>query len=159
MNEKERLNCKLQTRVTQSQKDKVDELGVDLREMVDYYIRHNTNPTLKLKNRQKELLTNIAEWESNIAEAKEELKEVNFKLGVPIDENIATIDVVTIAERLKDNCKIENKGKCDELTLRNYIESFRAKQIINHGIAEFNIRGDENKETFRNNVLKYLKLD
>jgi len=159
MNEKERKDYKLQTRVTKSVKDQVDELGVDLREIVDYYITHNTNPTLKLKNRQKELLKNIAEWEDNIAEAKEELKEVNYQLGVPIDEDTATIDVITIAERLKDNCQIENSGKCDELKLRNYLETYRGKMIIQHGIAEFNIRGEENKENFRNKILKYLKLD
>ena len=159
MNEKEKLDCRFQTRISQSQKDKLDELGVEPREVVDYYIRHNVNPTLKLKNRQKELLTNIAEWESNIAEAKEELKEVNYKLGVPIDDNIATIDVITIAERIKDNCQIENKGNCNELTLRNYLESNRAKMIINHGIVEFNIRGDEAKKKFNENVRKYLKLD
>ena len=159
MNDKEKLTCKLQTRVTPSQKEKVDELGVDLRDMVDYYITHNTNPTLYLKNRQRELLRNIDEWEKLIEDAKEELKEVNYKLGVPIDENIATIDVITIAERIKDNCKIENNGKCDELTLRNYVESNRAKLIIKHGIAEFNIRGDERRKNFRENVIKYLKLD
>lgn len=159
MNEKEKLTCKLQTRVTPSQKQKVDELGVDLREIVDYYITHKTNPIMDLKNRQKELLKNIETWENNLVEAKEELKEVNAKLGVPIDENIATIDVITIAERIKDNCEIENKGKCDELTLRNYVESNRAKNIINHGIAEFNIRDNERRQIFKDNVLKYLKLD
>ena len=95
----------------------------------------------------------------NILEAKEELKEVNYKLGVPIDESIATIDVITIGERLKDNCSIKNNGKCDELTLRNYLDSNDAKRIISHGIGEFNIRGEENRERFKSNVLKYLKLD
>lgn len=159
MNDEEKLTCKLQTRVTQSQKDKVDELGVNLREIVDYYITHKTNPTLELKNRQKELLKKIGEWEKLIEDAKEELKEVNYKLGVPIDESIATIDVITIAERIKDNCEIEHDGKSDELTLRNYMDSNRAKTIIKHGIAEFNIRGEENRERFKSNVFKYLKLD
>lgn len=159
MEEKERKDYKLQTRVTKSVKEQVDELGVDLREIVDYYITHNTNPTLKLKNRQKELLNNIAEWETNIVEAREELKEVNLKLGVPIDENIATIDVVTIAERIKDNCKISNGGKCDKDKLSSYITVNQGKIILNHGLAEFGFKYDEDKDLFRLNILKYLKID
>ena len=159
MSKKERKDFKLQQRVTKTVYDKVQELDADLQEIIDYYLTHNTNPTLKLKNRQKELLNNIAEWEENISKAKEELKEVNHKLGVPIDDEIATFDVITIADRLKDNCTIKNDGECDELKLRNYLESSNAKTIINHGIAEFNIRGSENKEKFKSNILKYLKLD
>lgn len=159
MEKKERKDYKLQQRVTKTVYDQVQELGADLQEIIDYYITHNTNPTLKLKNRQKELLNNIAEWEKNIAEAKEELKEVNYRLGVPIDENIATFDVVTIAERLKDNCSISNNGKCDELALRNYLNTPKAKHIIEIGIGEFNIRGEENREKFKSNIMKYLRLE
>lgn len=159
MNDKEKLDCMFQTRISKSQQDKLNEIGAKPREVVDYFIRHNTNPTLKLKNRQRELLKNIAEWENNITEAREELKEVNLRLGISIDENTASLDVVTIGERLKNNCQIKNKGKCDELTLRNYMNLYEANQILKHGIAEYNIRGEENKENFKKEVFKYLRLD
>ena len=159
MKDKEKLDCRFQTRISQSQQDKLDELGAEPREVVDYYIRHNINPTLKLKNRQKELIRNIAEWENNITEAKEELKEVNMKLGIPIDENIATIDVVTIAERIKDNCQIKNNGKCSKETLSTYITVTQGKNILNLGLAEFGIKHKEDRDLFRLNVLKYLKIE
>ena len=159
MSNKERLNYKVQTRITQSQKEQLDNLDVNLRDIIDYYITHNTNPVLYLKNRQRELLKNIETWENNIAEAREELKEVNKKLGVPIDENTATIDVITIAERLKDNCQLENGDKCDKITLLNYMRSKKGELVLNHGMAEFNIKGDEKRENFKENILKYLRID
>lgn len=159
MNDKEKLTCKIQTRITQSQKEQLDNLDVNLRDIVDYYITHNTNPVLYLKNRQRELLKNIETWENNISEAREELKEVNYKLGVPIDENIATIDVITIAERIKDNCQLENGDKCDKITLFNYMRSKRGKLVLNHGMAEFNIKDEDKKQKFIDDVLKYLKID
>ena len=158
MKDKEKLDCRFQTRISKSQQEKLDELGAEPREVVDYYIRHNTNPTLKLKNRQKELIRNIKEWESNIAEAKEELKEVNEKLGVPIDENTANIDVVTIAERIKSNCEIKNNGKCNKDALARFISLKSGKAILNRGMIEFGIKHDGDKDLFKLNVLKYLKL-
>lgn len=159
MNNKEKLSCKIQTRITQSQKEQLDNLDVNLRDIVDYYIIHNTNPILQLKNRQKELLKNIETWENNIIDAKEELKEVNNKLGISIDENTATIEVVTIAERLKDNCHLENSDKCDKVTLLNYINSKKGKSVLNRGMIEFNIKGDDKIQSFKEDILKYLRID
>ena len=158
MKNKERLDFRFQTRISQSQKEKLDELGAEPREVVDYYIRHNTNPTLKLKNRQKELLKNIAEWKSKISEAEEELKEVNDKLGVPTDKNTATLEVSTIGERIKDNCQSENNGKCDKSRLANFIVSGRGKSILKLGLTEFNIRDNEKRQKFKEDVFKYLSI-
>ena len=159
MTKKERLQYKVQTRITERQKEQLDELDVSLRDIIDYYIVHNTNKTLELSNRQKRLMKEIKEMESQILDMKEELKEVNLQLGVPDDENIATIEVSTIAERIKSNCLKENGDKCDKLTLQNYLSCNKGKAVINHGLVEFGIKDNENRLKFIENVLKYLKCD
>jgi len=158
MKENERLDYILQSRVTKTTKDQIDELGVSLREIVDYYIVHNTNPTLELKNRQRRLMKEIGEMEEALSEKKEELKEVNIKLGVPIDENIATLEVSTIGERIKDNCQKENNGKCDKSKLSNFIISGRGKQLLKLGLSEYNIRDKEKRQRFIEDVFKYLSI-
>ena len=159
MTKKERLEYKVQTRITERQKEKLDELDVSLRDVIDYYIVHNTNKTLELANRQKRLMKEINEMESQILDKKEELKEVNLQLGVPEDENAATIEVSTIAERIKSNCLQENGHKCSKLNLQNYLSSNKGKSIINHGLIEFGIKDNEKRLKFIENVLKYLKCD
>lgn len=158
MTKKEKLEYKVQSRITQSQKDKLDELDVNLREIIDYYIVHNTNPTLELKNRQRRLLKEIDEMEKELSDKREELKEVNLKLGVPIDENTATLEVSTIGERIKNNCQSENNGKCDKSRLSNFVMSGRGKQILKRGLTEYNIRDDEKKQKFIEDVFKYLSI-
>lgn len=159
MKNNEKLTEPISFRVTKSQKQMIEEMGVNVREMVDYYIVHNTNPTLKLKNRQRALLRDIQDYETKLKECKEELIEVNKQLGVPTDENETTIWASEIGERLKGNCKIENNGKCDKTALANYVESVKGQKIINNAFIEYNIRKEEDKEKFKQNILKYLKVD
>lgn len=159
MKDKEKLTENVSTRITKRQKDQLDELDVNLREIIDYYIVHNTNPTMEMKNRQKRLLKEIKEMEKELSDKKEELKEINKKLGVPIDINNATLDVVTIAERIKDACQTENNGKIDEYTLANFIQTGRGKNIFNHGLAEYGINDDEKIKLFKTNLYKYLEIE
>ena len=158
MTKKEKLEYKVQSRITQSQKEKLDELDVNLREIIDYYIVHNTNPTLELKNRQMRLLREIKQMENELSEKKEELKEVNLQLGVRLDENIATLEVSTIGERIKDNCQKENDGKCDKRKLADFIMAGRGKHILKHGLSEYNIRDKEKRRKFIDDVFKYLAI-
>ncbi|MBQ8425833.1 MAG: hypothetical protein IJX17_07470 [Clostridia bacterium] len=159
MKNNEKLTEPISFRVTKSQKQMIEEMGVNVREMVDYYIVHNTNPTLQLKNRQRALLRDIQDYETKLKECKEELIEVNKQLGVPTDENETTIWVSEIGERLKGNCKIGNKGKCNKTALANYVQSDKGQTIINNAFIEYNIRKEEDKEKFKRNILKYLKVD
>ena len=158
MKEKERLDCIVQTRITRTQKDKIDELGVSLREIIDYYIVHNTNPTLELKNRQARLLREIHDMENDLSDKEKELNEVNIKLGVSIDEKTATLEVSTIGERIKSNCQSHNGGKCDKSALGNYIQSESGKTILKKGLLEFNIRDNEKRKKFIEDVFKYLSI-
>ena len=159
MKEKEKLTCILQTRVTRTQKDQIDEMGANLREIVQYYIDNKTNPILDLKNRQRVLLKEIPKLEKELSEKKEELKEVNEQLGIPNDENIATLEVSTIAERIKDNCQTTNGGKCDKDALVSFISSKKGKAIIYHGLGEFGIKEQTKRELFMINIVRYLKLE
>lgn len=162
MKNNEKLTEPISFRVTKSQKQMIEEMGVNVREMVDYYIKHNTNPTLQLKNRQRELLRDIQDYETKLKECKEELIEVNKQLGVPTDENQTTlkaIEVSTIAGRLKENCEIENNGECNKTALANYVQSNKGQRIINNACIECNIRRLPDKVEFEKNILKYLKID
>ena len=159
MEKKEKLECKVQTRITKTQNDKLEELNANLREVIDYYIDSHMNPTMELKHKQKKLLKQIKELENLLSEKKEELDEVNKKLGVQIDEDNASLEVVTIAERLKDNCQMKNNGKCNKSFLADYIIANEGGTILKRGIVEFGIREDENKEKFIRDVCKYLKIN
>ena len=162
MENKEKLTCRFQTRISQAQEDKLNELGAEPREIIDYYIKHNTNPTLQLKNRQRALLRDIQDYETKLKECKEELIEVNKQLGVPTDENQTTLKafkVSEIADKLKENCKIGNNGNCNKTALANYVQSDKGQMILNNAFIECNIRRLPDKVEFEKDILKYLKID
>lgn len=142
-------------RLTKEQEDKLDDLGVSIRDTVQYYIDNNTNELRKLKNREKYLLTEIPRLETELNNLKEELKEVRVKLGQNPEENQANLEVTIAGDRILANCKIQNNGQVDNLTLANYMDTKQANRILEAVIVEYGIKETEN---FKNNVCKYLKL-
>ena len=142
-------------RLTKEQEDTLKQMGVNIRETVEYYIINNTNKLQKLKQRQRYLSKHIPIMENELNKLKEEFKEVKNKLGHNIDKGQLQIEVVTAGNRILQNCKVTHKGKTDKLTLENYILSSAGKQTLNNVIVEYNIK---HPEEFINKVYKYLEL-
>ena len=142
-------------RITKEQEDKLDDLGVSIRDTIQYYIDNNTNELRKLKNREKYLLNEIPRLEKQLTEYKDELREVRVKLGQNPEENQANLEVTIAGNRILENCKVQNNGKTDIVTLANYITSKPAERILEAVIVEYGIK---DKENFKNLVCKYLKL-
>lgn len=156
MKKKEKLTVNISTRITETQKAKLDELEVNLRDVIDYYIVHHTNKTLELNNRKRELIKSIKQHEEDLTSEKQELNEINLELGVPTDEATTNLTVIDVAERLKNNCKIKNNGKCSSETLANYLNTNQAIRILDLAVIEFKIN---NAEEFEKEVKKYLKIN
>ena len=142
-------------RITKEQEDKLEDLGVSIREAIEYYILNNTNELKKLKNREKYLLNEIPIKEKELNTLKNELKEVRVKLGQNPEENPSNIEVILAGNRILENCKITNDGKVDINTLANYMMSKKAKNILNNIVNEYSIK---DKEIFKKKVSDYLKL-
>ena len=155
MKDNEKLTELVSTRITKTQKLKLEELEANLRDVIDYYIVHHTNKTLELNNRKRELIKSIGKHEEALIEEKQELEGINEELGVPTEEATTNLNVIDVAERLKNNCKIKNNGKCNSLLLANYIDSIQAKRIIDSSIVEFKVK---DSEEFITEIYKYLKI-
>ncbi len=142
-------------RLTKTQTDSLEQMGVNIRDAVDYYIENNTNELQKLKQRERYLLNKISILETELDKLKKELKEVSNKLGHTMDKGQLQIDVKVAGDRILQNCKVTHKGKTDKTTLENYIVSSAGKQTLNNVIMEYHIK---NPEKFKNKVYEYLKL-
>ena len=142
-------------RLTKTQADTLEQMGVSIREAVDYYIGNNTNEIYKLKQRQKYLSKQIPILEDELNNLKEEFKEVNEKLGHTIDKGQLQIEVITAGDRILQNCKVTHNGKTDKTTLENYIVSSAGKKTLDNVIREYNIKDPEG---FKNKLHEYLEL-
>lgn len=155
MKDKEKYTEMVGIRLTKSQKNYLDENDVNLRDTLEYYMDHHMNETKKLRNKEKSLLKSIKESEEQLIKYKTELQEVRVKLGANPEENQSTIELITAKERILNNCRIENNGKINKQILINYINSKKAKRILDAVIIEYNIRDRDN---FIKEVYKSLDL-
>ena len=142
-------------RLTKTQTDSLKQMGVSIREAIEYYIVNNTNELQKLKQRQRYLSKQIPILKDELNKLEEEFKEISEKLGNSIDKESLQIEVITAGDRILQNCKVTHKGKTDKTTLENYILSSAGKQTLNNVIGEYNIK---NPEKFKNKVYNYLEL-
>ena len=142
-------------RLTNTQVDSLKQMGVSIREAIEYYIVNNTNELQKLKQRQRYLSKQIPILKDELNKLEEEFKEINEKLGNTIDKGQLQIEVITAGDRILQNCKVTHKGKTDKTTLENYILSSAGKQTLNNVIGEYNIK---NPEKFKHKVYNYLEL-
>lgn len=154
MNEKEKLTENVSTRITKTQKAKLDELDVTLREVIDYYIIHKTNRTLELNNRKKELVKSINAHEEALESERKELTEINVELGVPLDNAEVDLVVFETAEKIKNNCIIKYGLNYTITDLGNYLNTNQAANIFNYSIVQYKI---ENPVKFKEQVLKFLE--
>ena len=155
MKDKEKYTEMVGIRLTKSQKNYLKENDVNLRDTLEYYIDNHMNETKKLRNKEKYLIKSIKDLEEEINNLKYELIEVRVKLGANPDENQSTIELVTAKERILNNCKIENNGKINKQILINYMNSKKAKRIIEAIIIEYNI---QDRDNFIKEVYKSLDL-
>lgn len=142
-------------RLTKKQEDTLKEMGVNIRDTVEYYIENNTNELQRLKQRERYLLKQIPILEEELNNLKGELKEVSEKLGHNTDKDQVQIEVSIAGDRILHNCKVLNKNKTDTETLANYMLSPDGKQTLNTIIGEFNIK---DKEEFKKKISKYLGI-
>ena len=142
-------------RLTKTQTEALEQMGVSIREAVEYYIGNNTNTLQKLKQRQRYLSKQIPILEDELNKLEEEFKEVNEKLGHTSDKEQLQIEVITAGDRILKNCELNRYGKTDKTTLTNYMFSSMGKQTLNKVIEEYNIK---DPEEFINKVYEYLEL-
>lgn len=142
-------------RLTKKQEDTLKEMGVKIRDTIEYYIENNTNELQRLKQRERYLLKQIPILEDELNNLKEELKEVSEKLGHNTDKDQVQIEVSIAGDRILNNCKVLNNNKADNETLANYLLSYDGKQTLNNLIGELNIK---DKEEFKNKISKYLEI-
>lgn len=156
MKENEKLTENISTRITKTQKAKLEELDVSLREVIEYYIIHKTNRTLELNNRKKELVRSINSHETALESERKELAEINLELGVPLDNAEVDLVVFETAEKLKNNCSIKYTENYSTIDLANYLNTNQAINIINYAVVQYKI---ENPEEFKKQIYKYLNVE
>lgn len=158
MASKNKKNFPITFRVDGEQKKYIEKLkqkGINLRDVLDYYEKNNTNERARLNNRCKYLVRHINELETELEQAKKELEEVRTKIGLTPTEDQVDIPTITTAETILNNCRIKNKGKTDIKTLANYFRTPEVTKLLDGVVNEYNIK---DPEIFRKGVLKQLKL-
>jgi len=156
MRDSEKLTEHITTRITKTQKAKLDELEVTLRDVVDYYIIHKTNRNLELNNRKKELIRSIDSHEKALESERKELADINVELGLPLDNNEVDLVLFETAEKLRSNCSIKYGENYTSIDLANYLNSNQATNIINYAVVQYKLA---NPEEFRKQIYKYLNIE
>lgn len=158
MANKDKYNYPKTVRFNKKQMDYLGELeqqGLNLRDVLEYYIVNNTNETKKLKNREKYLLNHITELKQDLEKSEEELKEVRAKLGLAPTEDQDRLDLIDGERIILERARSKYGNKLNDSTLKTYLFSAEADRVLEPTIANYSIK---DLDTFKKELAKRFKL-
>ena len=154
--DKEPLNVVKTVRITETQDNKLNKLGLNIRDAINWYIATKENPREQLKERKRIIENEIKTKENEIKQLRFELEEIIKEIGVKTDmqENTnldALMDAQKIVEAYKKNEK--QKLRHTKMTLRRFDEFLemnnQAKRMIKHFVDE---NGEKDKDKYENEL-------
>lgn len=152
-NKEERCDIVISGRITASEKSKMQEHGIKVRDAIQVKIALEEDPHRLLRYRRNILKNEIRTLKHQLKAKESELKEINEELGFQNEKGIIfDVEVQdagkTILERYKNT-----KGTSN-LTIDDYLESKDGKRIVKNQIGLY---GGGNKEEFKNMLNEYVK--
>lgn len=153
MKDNERYTEIKTVRLTKSQVQKLEKLGLSIRDAVVFCIDRMENPKLKLIDRKRELEKDIKNREFGLKQLNEELEEINKELGTTKEmEETLSLDIILDGNKIIDNYKTWNKD--GKLNIEQYFLNKRFKRVLNHCIIE---HGQENPKEYEKQLIKYIR--
>lgn len=153
MKDKERYTEIKTVRLKPSQVNKLEKLGITIREAVEFCIERKENPQLKLMDRKRELEKDIKNREFGLRQLNEELDKINEELGTTKElEETLSLDIIMDGNSIIESYKTWNKkGKS---TIDDYLLNKHFKRAFKHYVLE---HGGDNPEEYEKQLLTYIK--
>lgn len=153
MKDKERYTEIKTVRLKPSQVNKLEKLGITIREAVEFCIERKENPQLKLMDRKRELETEIKNREFGLNQIKEELDKINEELGTTKElEETLSLDIILDGNNIIESYKTWNKK--GNSTIDDYLLNKHFKRAFKHYVLE---HGGDKPEEYEKQLLDYIK--
>lgn len=159
MANKEKLEYTKTTRYSQRHIDFINELennGLNLRDVLEYYIINNTDDRKRLLNKERYLINHISELKTEIEQAENELKKIRVKLGKEPNENQETLDIVEARELVIERCKSKYGNNFNKLRIEEYLQTKHSTQVLMPLVSKYRIT---DIEQYKNKILKSINFD
>lgn len=159
MSNREKFEYTKTTRFNKTQIDYIEELennGLNLRDVLEYYRINNTDERKKLLNREKYLIKHIKELKTELEDSKEELQEVRKKLGKQPLENQETLEIIEAKSLLIERCKSKYGDKFNKDMIDDYLKTKESDRVLAPIISKYGIK---NCEEFKKELLNKINLD
>ena len=156
--DKEPLNVVKTVRITETQDNKLNKLGLNIRDAINWYIATKENPKEQLRERERIIKNEIKTKENEIKQLRFELEEIIKEIGVKTDmqENTnldALMDAQKIVEAYKKNTANRNVHN-KKLSIKRFDEYLamnnQAKRMIKHFVDE---NGGNDKDKYEKELI------
>ena len=140
-------------RLTPTQVQKLDKLGLTIREAVVFCIDRLENPKLKLMDRKRELEKDIKSQEFGLRQLNEELDEINKELGTTKElEETLSLDTIMDGNKVIEMYRKWNEN--NHYDINDYLLNKQCKRVLTHSINE---HGGDNPKEYEKQLLSYIK--
>lgn len=140
-------------RVTKTQKNKIAEHQINIRDAIEFYITVLEDPHKKLTHRRDILINEIRTLEHELQAKKDELEEINIIInGTAKEEAKYSFEVISAGNKIISNYKTLNKVLDNEIF--DYINSKGGKRVLDAQPTIFKV---SDKELFKKEILNYIK--
>ena len=149
--EKEKYTEMVGIRITKTQKDYLEDNGLNLRDVIEYHMCNNTNKVKRLLNQEKHLLNKIDSLETDLKKAKDDLEQVRIELGKAPTDDQETLDIIEAKALIIQRCKSKWGAKLTKIRIKEYLENKESTRVLQPIIVKYNIKDiDEyKKELFK----------
>lgn len=160
--QKEKYDVIKTTRITQTQDNKLEKLGISVRDAIEFAIAKYENPIEKANERRREIEFEIKEHKKQIELLKVELKEVMEEAGINAEinknENLDAImdahKIIERYERTKQNKNRLTKNRSTQLNIYQFIDTGNGKRYLDYLCLE---HGGEDTEKYRKEIIKHIE--
>lgn len=156
--DKEPLNVVKTVRITETQDNKLNKLGLNIRDAINWYIATKENPREQLKERKRIIENEIKTKENEIKQLRFELEEIIKEIGVKTDmkENTnldALMDAQKIVEAYKTNTAMTNVHN-KKLSINRFDEYLAMNNQVQRMIKHFvNDNGGNDKDKYEKELI------
>lgn len=154
--EKEKYTEMVGMRITKTQKDYLEDNGLNIRDVIEYHMCNNTNKVKRLLNQEKNLLNKIDSLETDLKKAKKDLEQVRTELGKAPTDDQETLDIIEAKSLILQRCKSKYGVKLSKARIMDYLLSPESNRTLQPIIVKYNIK---DISSFKKEVLKRIDID
>ena len=154
MTNKEKCDCVVSGRITQTEKQKMQEHNFKIRDAIQDKIAMMEDPHKLLRYRRNVLRNEIRTLKYELECKQRELDEINHELGLNDEINTHyNLDIVDAGNNIIGRYETK-KGK-SKYTIDDYLTSIDGERVLKHQILLY---AGNDKEDFKNKLIRYVQL-